>query len=101
MPPLLISWPMAWPFCTYRLLHRLHHRWNNRDLRDPERIRHQEPGRWRWLVLAGGAGLILHTLQEALRLQAQQPDRRLCSSVAAAGPLAGLCSIRWPHRLCR
>ena len=72
----LISWPMAWPFCTYRLLHRLHHRWNNRDLRDPERIHPQEPGRWRWLVLAGGAGLILRTLQEALRLQAQQPALR-------------------------
>ncbi len=72
----LISWPMAWPLCTYRLLHRLHHRWNNRDPRDPERIHQQEPGRWRWLVLAGGAGLILRTLQEALRLQAQQPALR-------------------------
>ena len=72
----LISWPMAWPLCTYRLLHRLHHRWNNRDPRDPERIHQQGPGRWRWLVLAGGAGLILRTLQEALRLQAQQPALR-------------------------
>ncbi|MEY4359137.1 MAG: hypothetical protein RLZZ631_623 [Cyanobacteriota bacterium] len=72
----LISWPMAWPFCTYRLLHRLHHRWNNRDRRDPERIHDQWPGRWRWLLLAGGAGLILRTVQEALRLQAQHPALR-------------------------
>ncbi|MBW0180622.1 MAG: fatty acid desaturase [Vulcanococcus sp.] len=72
----LISWPMAWPLFTYRLLHRLHHRWNGRDQRDPERIHHQQSGCWRRLVLAGGAGLILRTLQEALRLQAQHPALR-------------------------
>ena len=72
----LISWPMAWPLLTYRLLHRLHHRWNGCDRRDPERIQVQQPGCWRRLVLAGGAGLILRTLQEALRLQAQQPALR-------------------------
>ena len=72
----LISWPMAWPLFTYRLLHRLHHRWNGRDQRDPERIHQQQPGCWRRLVLAGGAGLILRTLQEALRLQAQHPALR-------------------------
>lgn len=33
----LLSWPMAWPFLTYSRLHRLHHRWNGRDRRDPER----------------------------------------------------------------
>jgi fatty acid desaturase len=72
----LISWPMAWPLFTYRLLHLLHHRWNGRDKRDPERIHHQQPGCWWWLVLAGGAGLILRTLQEALRLQGQHPALR-------------------------
>jgi fatty acid desaturase len=72
----LISWPMAWPFCSYRLLHRLHHRWNGRDPRDPERIANQQPGRWRWLVFAGGAGLILRAVGEALRHQAQDPGLR-------------------------
>ncbi|MCS5700505.1 fatty acid desaturase [Cyanobium sp. FGCU-52] len=33
----LLSWPMAWPFLTYSRLHRLHHRWNASDPRDPER----------------------------------------------------------------
>jgi len=33
----LISWPMAWPFATYASLHLLHHRWNGRNPRDPER----------------------------------------------------------------
>jgi fatty acid desaturase len=72
----LISWPMAWPWFSYRLLHRLHHRWNGRDRRDPERIHQQLPGGWRQLALAGGVGLILRTLQEAWRLQAQQPALR-------------------------
>jgi fatty acid desaturase len=34
----LISWPMLWPFGVYSELHRLHHSWNSRDLRDPERV---------------------------------------------------------------
>jgi fatty acid desaturase len=34
----LISWPMLWPFGIYSELHRLHHSWNGRDLRDPERV---------------------------------------------------------------
>jgi fatty acid desaturase len=72
----LISWPMAWPLCTYRQLHGLHHRWNGSDLRDPERLHRQQSGQWRWLLLEGGAGLILRTVQEALALQAQQPRLR-------------------------
>ena len=81
----LISWPMAWPFCTYRLLHGLHHRWNGSDLRDPERVHRQQSGQWRWLLLAGGAGLILRTVQEALVLQAQHPGLRRALLADALG----------------
>ena len=72
----LISWPMLWPLHTYRLLHGLHHRWNGSDRRDPERIQHQQPGRWPLFVLAGGAGLILKTVQQALVLQRDYPGLR-------------------------
>ncbi len=32
-----LSWPIGWPYLTYRNLHMLHHRMNGMDLRDPER----------------------------------------------------------------
>lgn len=32
-----LSWPIGWPYRTYRNLHQLHHRMNGMDLRDPER----------------------------------------------------------------
>ncbi len=32
-----LSWPVGWPYLTYRNLHMLHHRMNGMDLRDPER----------------------------------------------------------------
>ena len=72
----LISWPMLWPVHTYRLLHGLHHRWNGSDRRDPERLHHQQPGRWPLLVVAGGAGLILKAVQQALLLQRDYPGLR-------------------------
>lgn len=72
----LISWPMLWPVHTYRLLHGLHHRWNGSDQRDPERLHHQQPGRWLLLVVAGGAGLILKAVQQALLLQRDYPGLR-------------------------
>ena len=83
----LISWPMAWPLCTYRLLHGLHHRWNGSDSRDPERLHRQQSGQWRWLLLEGGAGLILRTVQEALALQAQYPRLRRALLADAFGVL--------------
>jgi fatty acid desaturase len=84
----LLSWPMAWPYLTYARLHRLHHRWNGRDPRDPERTdvllverlqasplrrwqqSHQQP--WRILVL-GGVGLIADTMIKGLQLQRVDP----------------------------
>jgi fatty acid desaturase len=86
----LLSWPMAWPYLTYARLHRLHHRWNGLDPRDPERTdvlaeerlragplrrwlqSHQRP--WRILVL-GGVGLIADTAIKGLHLQ--RVDARL------------------------
>ncbi|MEB3333452.1 MAG: fatty acid desaturase [Cyanobacteriota bacterium] len=84
----LLSWPMAWPFATYSRLHLLHHRWNGRDPRDPERTqRLPEESRvappWRrWLHLhpfasrclaLGGVGLILDTAHKGWRLRAVDP----------------------------
>jgi fatty acid desaturase len=81
----LLSWPMAWPFLTYSRLHRLHHRWNGRDSRDPERTTAlPEDGelagmlRWLWqrqqlplrLGLLGGVGLIADTAIKGWRLRA-------------------------------
>lgn len=53
----ILSWPIGWPYRTYRNLHQLHHRMNGCDLRDPER-REPSPaesaraGRWRRLHFA-------------------------------------------------
>ena len=84
----LLSWPMAWPYSTYARLHRLHHRWNGSDHRDPERTTvlpeerrcggqlrrwvHRHPVAWRLLVL-GGVGLILDTAHKGWRLGAADP----------------------------
>lgn len=80
----ILSWPMAWPYLTYGRLHRLHHRWNGIDPRDPERTtplpeevecagllrrlwqRHQLPLR---LLLLGGLGLIVDTAIKGWRLR--------------------------------
>jgi fatty acid desaturase len=68
-----LSWPVAWPYRTYRNLHQLHHRMNGMDLRDPERREPSEEelsraGWWRrlhfrhpfWLsvLVLGGIQLI-------------------------------------------
>lgn len=86
----LISWPMAWPFATYASLHRLHHRWNGADRRDPERVDplgaeisragalrrwHQRHPLWARALLLGGLGLIADTAWKGWRLR--RCDRRL------------------------
>ncbi|MCS5693961.1 fatty acid desaturase [Cyanobium sp. FGCU-6] len=89
----LLSWPMAWPYLTYGRLHRLHHRWNGCDGRDPERTtalleelqqagvlrrlwqRQQLPLR---LLLLGGVGLIVDTAGKGWRLRAV--DRSLAGA---------------------
>lgn len=68
-----LSWPVAWPYLTYRNLHMLHHRMNGMDLRDPERREptNQEAARahplrqwhfrhpfWGSALLMGGSQLI-------------------------------------------
>jgi fatty acid desaturase len=69
----LISWPMAWPAMTYRVLHLWHHRWNSLDCRDPERIAPCSRPWLRWAVAAGGVGLILSTVQQAWLLRQFDP----------------------------
>lgn len=71
----VISWPMAWPYLTYSVIHLWHHRWNSLDARDPERI---PPCSRPWLsraVFGGGVGLIVSTVHHALELR--QDDSRL------------------------
>lgn len=79
-----LSWPIGWPYRTYRNLHQLHHRMNGSDLRDPER-REPSPqeraraGRWRrlhfdhplWIsaLVMGGVQLILSMVWCARRLR--------------------------------
>ncbi|MCT0232928.1 fatty acid desaturase [Synechococcus sp. CS-1327] len=84
----LISWPMAWPFATYASLHRLHHRWNGRDERDPERVEplreeieqagplrrwHQRHPFWLRALLLGGVGLIIDTVHKGVVLRGCDP----------------------------
>ncbi len=91
----LISWPMAWPFATYASLHLLHHRWNGRDPRDPERTeplaaerRTAGPLRRRMQrhpLLAralglGGLGLIASTYAHGVHLRRE--DHRLAGRLA-------------------
>jgi fatty acid desaturase len=80
----LLSWPMAWPYLTYSRLHRLHHRWNGVDGRDPERttpLEHELQGASplrRWLqrrrvvvriAALAGVGLIAETTLKGIGLQ--------------------------------
>jgi fatty acid desaturase len=91
----LISWPMAWPFATYASLHLLHHRWNGRDPRDPERTEPLDAERraagplrcWqqRHPLVAralglGGLGLIASTYGHGVRLRGE--DHRLAGRLA-------------------
>ncbi len=84
----LISWPMAWPFATYASLHRLHHRWNGCDGRDPERVDplaeeiqqagplrrwHQRHPFWLRALLLGGVGLIVDTAHKGVVLRSCDP----------------------------
>jgi fatty acid desaturase len=84
----LLSWPMGWPYLTYARLHRLHHLWNGRDPRDPERTDvlpmerlHASPLRRQLqshllplrILVFGGVGLIADTTIKGLQLQHVDP----------------------------
>ncbi len=89
--PRLTTWPMCWPYGTYALLHRLHHRWNGIDLRDPERVQWTQAEYQRanpilrWYVrhqglldlfVLGGIGLILKTSIQGWKLRTVLPQLR-------------------------
>ncbi len=80
--PRLISYPFMWVHGMYADVHKLHHKMNGDDFRDPERIQwtHEEyqaagsVGRWyvrhQWAVdifFFGGIGLILDTARQAFK----------------------------------
>ncbi|MFM7465429.1 MAG: fatty acid desaturase family protein [Cyanobium sp.] len=96
----LLSWPMAWPFATYARLHRLHHRWNGLDARDPERTQalpqdalcaspvgrwlHHHPFAVRCLLL-GGIGLILDTARKGWQLRSIDPRLKAAQRLDGVG----------------
>ncbi len=88
----LIAWPMAFPIQTYKIIHQLHHRWNNVECRDPERI---ETCAHPWLklaVVAGGLGLIFKTVEQAWKLRQTEPRlaRRLINDATGIALLHGV-----------
>ncbi|ELR98404.1 fatty acid desaturase [Gloeocapsa sp. PCC 73106] len=89
--PRLLSYPMLWPYGVYSELHRLHHAWNGRDFRDPERIEWTKEEytevapllRWyvrhQWVIdifVLGGVGLIVKTWVNGMRFQSVRPRLR-------------------------
>lgn len=89
--PRLIMWPMLWPHGTYAVLHRLHHGWNGRDLRDPERVQWTDAEyqsanpllRWyvrhQWpldIFGLGGIGLVIKTLINGWKFRTVLPQLR-------------------------
>ncbi|MEB3272634.1 MAG: fatty acid desaturase [Prochlorothrix sp.] len=87
----IISWPLLWPYGTYCLVHRLHHRWNGCDLRDPERVQwteaeYAQAPPWRqwyvrhqWVINilgAGGFGLIFNSFWQGWRCRNYYPQLR-------------------------
>ena len=96
----LISWPMSWPHLTYTRLHRLHHRWNGLDPRDPERTDvlpaerlragplrswiHRHVLLWRIVVL-GGLGFIIDTACKGKQLQSVDQGLAQAQRIDAIG----------------
>lgn len=86
--PRLIAWPIGLPLGTYGQLHRLHHKYNGIDLKDPERIQWADaeyraaPGWQRWyvrhqwpidIVVFGSIGLIVKTIRHGLKQADSSP----------------------------
>lgn len=82
----VVTWPAFWPHGLYSELHKLHHKMNGMDVRDPERvtftefeykasgplkrfyIRHQL---WFSVFVAGGVGLIMEHLIQSKKFASQ------------------------------
>lgn len=111
----LISWPMAWPFATYASLHQLHHRWNGRDPRDPERVEplgeeivragplrrwHQLHPFWLRALLLGGLGLIVDTVRRGILLrdcEPRLPGRLRLDLLGVLTVQSGLLGVAFAH----
>ena len=84
-----ISWPMAWPFFSYRLLHQLHHLWNGCDECDPERVNlHSRHPLWSAVAVQAGLGLMVKTYRAAWELRAVRPRLRHSLKLDVAGVLS-------------
>ena len=84
-----ISWPMAWPFFSYRLLHQLHHLWNGSDERDPERVNlHSRHPLWSAVAVQAGLGLMAQIYRAAWELRSVRPRLRQTLRLDVVGVLS-------------
>lgn len=89
--PRLISWPILVAHGTYSELHKLHHAWNAKDLRDPERVQWSAAeyaaagplgrirARHQWIMNAlvlGHLALLSKTFQQGWQLREELPALR-------------------------
>lgn len=94
--PRFISYPALWPHVLYSELHKIHHKMNAVDLRDPERVQWTQAeyddasafGKWcarnQWflsLFVLGGFGMIYAHVRDATHLWKSYP--RLKSALKA------------------
>jgi fatty acid desaturase len=101
--PRLISYPALWPHGLYSELHKIHHKMNGVDLRDPERVQwtereYEEAGplgkflaRRQWffdLFVWGGFGMIYGHVKDGLALSKEFPRIRLALLTDLVGLLA-------------
>lgn len=100
--PRLLSYFVFWPYGLYAELHRLHHKYNGRNLDDPENptpvaSRYRDAGTWkRWLMryrgllrvfVYGGFGMIVRHVFLGCKLYRKDPRIRRAMQTDAAGIL--------------
>lgn len=104
--PRCFSYFVFWPHGTYSELHKLHHKWNGKELADPERPTYTKaeydaaPG-WRkftmrhqWffvLFVYGGFGMIVKHVVAGMKLYKSHPPIRRLLWTDLAGITAAIC----------
>ncbi|MFZ9518851.1 MAG: fatty acid desaturase family protein [Silvanigrellaceae bacterium] len=87
----VVTWPVLWPHGLYSELHKLHHKMNGVDLRDPERVTYTESEYesagplmrfyirnqlWISVLFAGGIGMIAGHIGRAIKFLPQSKALR-------------------------